>query len=158
MKRDDAVAVAGMGRAFAGALLFSMPLFMTMEIWRLGLEVDRYRIVLLLLSTAVLVVGLARELGGASEQPGWRGCLVDSGVEEAGAGWTVHFQAVNSGGHTAEAVQIEGAVLRDGRLVDRASSSITYLPPHSSRAGVLVFSTDPAGGELEVGPVGYRLP
>jgi uncharacterized membrane protein len=80
MEQDDAVAVAGMGRAFAGALLFSMPLFMTMELWRLGLAVDRYRLALLLLSTVLLVVGLARELGGASEQPGWRGCLVDSGV------------------------------------------------------------------------------
>ncbi|MGY1634643.1 TIGR02587 family membrane protein [Geodermatophilus sp. SYSU D01186] len=74
------MAVAGLGRAFAGALLFSMPLFMTMELWRLGLAVDRHRIALLLLSTVILVVGLARELGGASAQPGWRGCLVDSGV------------------------------------------------------------------------------
>ncbi len=52
----------------------------------------------------------------------------------------MYYQAVNSGGHTAEAVQM------------------AYLPPHSSRAGVLVFSTDPAGGALRVSAVGYRLP
>ena len=79
-------------------------------------------------------------------------------MEEAGAGWTVHFEAVNSGGRTAEAVRIEGAVLRDGRPVDQASSSIAYLPPHSSRVGALACSTDPADGELRVSTVGYRLP
>ncbi len=84
--------------------------------------------------------------------------VVVTGVNEAGAGWTVHFEAVNAGGQTAEAVQIGGAVLRDGHMVDQASSSIAYLPPHSSRAGALVFSTDPGSGELEVSPVGYRLP
>ncbi len=41
---------------------------------------DRYRIALLLLSGVFLLVGLARELGGASTQSGWRGCLVDAGV------------------------------------------------------------------------------
>ncbi len=47
-----------------------MPLLVTMELWCLGLAVDRYRNALLLVSTVVPVVGLARELGRASEQPG----------------------------------------------------------------------------------------
>jgi len=104
-----------------------------------------------------LLAFLAHQALGARETPPELAVVV-TGVEEAGAGWTVYFEAVNSGGHTAEAVQIEGAVLRDGHPADQASSSIAYLPPHSSRAGALVFSTDPASGELEVGPVGYRLP
>ncbi|MGY1634642.1 hypothetical protein ACI784_23320 [Geodermatophilus sp. SYSU D01186] len=104
-----------------------------------------------------LVGFLAYQALGARET-GPELAVVVTGVEETGADWTVYFQAVNSGGHTAEGVQIEGAVLRAGRPVDRASSSIAYLPAHSSRAGALVFSTDPASGELEVGPVGYRLP
>ncbi|WP_157936776.1 hypothetical protein [Geodermatophilus chilensis] len=51
-------------------------------------------------------------------------------------------------------------MLRDGHPADQASSSIAYLPPHSSRGGALVFSTDPASGELEVArsATGYRLP
>jgi putative integral membrane protein (TIGR02587 family) len=71
---------AGMGRAFAGALLFAMPLFMTMELWRAGLAVERSRLVLLLTTTVLLVVALARRLGGASDQQGWAGALVDAGV------------------------------------------------------------------------------
>ncbi len=104
-----------------------------------------------------LLAFLAYQALGARESPPELAVVI-TGVEEAGAGWTVYFEAVNSGGHTAEAVQIEGAVLRDGHPADQASSSIAYLPPHSSRAGALVFSTDPASGELEVSPVGYRLP
>ncbi len=100
---------------------------------------------------------LAYQALGARETPPELAVVVTR-VEEAGAGWTVSFQAVNSGGHTAEAVQIEGAVLRDGHPVDQASSTIAYLPPHSSRAGALVFSTDPASGDLRVSAVGYRLP
>ncbi|TQN42624.1 putative integral membrane protein (TIGR02587 family) [Blastococcus colisei] len=70
----------GMGRALAGALLFAMPVLLTMEIWRLGLSVERYRLITLLVVTVLLVVCLAGELGGAADPTGWRSAAVDGGV------------------------------------------------------------------------------
>ncbi|CCG02634.1 TIGR02587 family membrane protein [Blastococcus saxobsidens] len=71
--------VKGFGRGIGGALLFAMPLLMTMEVWRLGLAVDRYRVAALTVGTVLLVIGLARNLGG-SGRSGWRASLVDAGV------------------------------------------------------------------------------
>ncbi len=66
------------GRAVGGALLFSMPVLMTMEVWRHGLSVDRYRLAALVAGTVLLVIGLARHLG--SPDGTWRSGLVDAGV------------------------------------------------------------------------------
>ncbi len=78
-------------------------------------------------------------------------------VEQAGAGYAVHVQVRNDGGTTAEAVHISGQLTRNGRQVGQASASISYVPPASRRAAVLVFSQDPRTGELTVGPDGYKV-
>ncbi|MGY1827670.1 MULTISPECIES: TIGR02587 family membrane protein [unclassified Blastococcus] len=71
--------IKGFGRAVGGALLFAMPVLMTMEVWRLSLAVDRYRLAALAVGTVLLVIGLARHLGGSGAS-GWRPALVDAGV------------------------------------------------------------------------------
>jgi putative integral membrane protein (TIGR02587 family) len=48
-----------MGRAVAGALLFSIPLYMTMEMWWLGFSMNRWRLALFTLVTLLLLVGVA---------------------------------------------------------------------------------------------------
>ncbi|GGD89156.1 membrane protein [Tsuneonella deserti] len=52
-----------LARAFGGAVLFSLPLMMTMEMWSLGFYLDRTRFVLLLLLTLALLVPLSRVVG-----------------------------------------------------------------------------------------------
>ncbi len=49
---------------FGGALLFSFPLLMTMEMWWLGFYMDRYRLALFLTLTFVMVLGLSYFEGG----------------------------------------------------------------------------------------------
>ncbi|WP_222195446.1 TIGR02587 family membrane protein [Modestobacter italicus] len=68
------------GRAFGGALLFSLPLLMTMEVWQLGLTIPRYRLALLMVGTVLLVVFLSQHFGAGSPGVGWRGSLADAGV------------------------------------------------------------------------------
>ncbi|MCZ2824476.1 MULTISPECIES: TIGR02587 family membrane protein [unclassified Modestobacter] len=68
----------GFGRAVGGALLFALPVLMTMEVWRLSLSIDRHRLLVLTVGTVLLVVGLARRLGIAGG--GWRAASVDAGV------------------------------------------------------------------------------
>lgn len=53
----------GLARAFAGALIFSFPLLMTMEMWQLGVYMDRLQLALFVLVTAGVVFGLTRFAG-----------------------------------------------------------------------------------------------
>ena len=49
---------------FGGAILFSFPLLMTMEMWWLGFYMDRYRLALFLVLAFVTVMGLSYFEGG----------------------------------------------------------------------------------------------
>lgn len=51
--------IVGLGRAFAGALIFSLPLLMTMEMWALGHSVEPLRLALLLVLLVPLLIGLS---------------------------------------------------------------------------------------------------
>jgi len=49
----------GLARAFGGAIIFGIPLLMTMEMWSLGFSMGRGRLLLLMVFTFVLLVGLS---------------------------------------------------------------------------------------------------
>ena len=49
---------------FGGAIVFSIPLLMTMEMWWLGFYMDRFRLALFLIFAFVLVLGLSYFEGG----------------------------------------------------------------------------------------------
>lgn len=70
----------GFARAFAGAVLFAMPLLMTMELWRIAVAVERWRLALLVVATVALVVGLSRTFGALSGGVRWGAAVVDGGV------------------------------------------------------------------------------
>lgn len=50
----------GIARAFGGAIIFGLPLLMTMEMWSLGFTVHPARLVLFLIVNLVILVGLSR--------------------------------------------------------------------------------------------------
>ena len=50
----------GLARAFAGAIIFSLPLLMTMEMWSLGLSIHPLRLLLFLLANLAILVFLSR--------------------------------------------------------------------------------------------------
>ena len=53
----------GLGRVFAGAILFSLPLLMTMEMWWLGFYLERQHLVQFVIVNFLVLVGLARVSG-----------------------------------------------------------------------------------------------
>jgi putative integral membrane protein (TIGR02587 family) len=53
----------GLARAFAGALIFSLPILMTMEMWWLGFTMSEFRLALLILLTIPLLIGLSHYMG-----------------------------------------------------------------------------------------------
>ncbi len=52
-----------LARAFAGAVIFSLPLLMTMEMWSLGFSMDRVRLLQFVLVNFLVLIGLSRVSG-----------------------------------------------------------------------------------------------
>ncbi len=69
--------LSGMGRGLAGALLFALPMLMTMEMWQLGFHIDREKLLLLLVLDLPLLVILSHHIG-FEETFGWREDLRDA--------------------------------------------------------------------------------
>ncbi|MEQ8444665.1 MAG: TIGR02587 family membrane protein [Pelagibacterium sp.] len=55
---DDGKFFVGIGRAFGGALIFSLPMLMTMEMWWLGVYLEPWRIVAMLVLGFPVLLGL----------------------------------------------------------------------------------------------------
>lgn len=62
---------AGLGRAFGGALIFTFPLLMTMEMWALGVSIPPGRLIAFVLLTLPLLYGLS-DYAGFDARRGWR--------------------------------------------------------------------------------------
>jgi len=67
----------GFARAFGGAIVFSLPMLMTMEMWQLGFAIDPLRLALLLVLVVPLLVGLSHYVG-FEETFGWQDDVVDA--------------------------------------------------------------------------------
>ncbi len=53
----------GLARALAGAIIFSFPVLMTMEMWSLGFAIETYRLVIFMSLAIPLLVGLSYFIG-----------------------------------------------------------------------------------------------
>lgn len=69
-----------LGRAFGGALLFSLPLLMTMEMWWFGFSLHPARLALFLLTAVPMLVGLAYYAGFSHRHHGLAHALLDTFV------------------------------------------------------------------------------
>ncbi|RZJ26675.1 MAG: TIGR02587 family membrane protein [Brevundimonas sp.] len=74
IRQGGAGYVSDLGRAFGGALLFSIPLLMTMEMWLQGVAMERWRLLAFILAGLPLLYGLAHYAGFSAR----RGFLNDS--------------------------------------------------------------------------------
>jgi putative integral membrane protein (TIGR02587 family) len=69
----------GLARAFAGALIFSIAMLMTMEMWSLGFSMPPLRLALFTLLSLLLFVRLAHDQG-FEESLTWRAAIIDAFV------------------------------------------------------------------------------
>ncbi len=69
--------IVGLARGAAGALLFGVPMLMTMELWQMGFYIDRSRLLLLLLVNIPLLILLARRIG-FEKTTGWLQAMRDA--------------------------------------------------------------------------------
>jgi putative integral membrane protein (TIGR02587 family) len=72
----------GIGRGFGGAILFSLPLLMTMEMWQLGLYIEPGRLLALTLFGLPLLIALSH-YSGFEETARWRDDVRDGIVAYA---------------------------------------------------------------------------
>lgn len=72
-------AIRDFARAGGGALIFSLPMMMTMELWWLGFYLDRFRLLVLLLATLPLLVFLSRYIGFERTR-GWLDDIADTAI------------------------------------------------------------------------------
>jgi len=74
--------ITGIARGSGGALIFALPMLMTMEMWSLGFYIDRLRLALLLTLNIPLLIFLSH-YAGFEETFDWREDLRDAAVAYA---------------------------------------------------------------------------
>ena len=125
----------GLGRAFAGALLFSLPMLMTMELWRHGAAMDRWRLLQLFVLAAPLLVGMAHRLGFEATF-GWRDDLRDA------------FIALGIGCLTSAAILVAFNVLSPGMSLDEIVGKVA-IQSVPAAMGALLGRSQLGGDENE---------
>lgn len=81
-----------------------------------------------------------------------------SNVERVGDHFVAHVRVDNDGNQTARGVNVSGELSANGKTLQQASTTISYLPPTSFRKGALLFTKDPRQLKLTVRVAGYELP
>ncbi len=79
---DGSRFATGLSRGCAGALIFALPMFMTMEMWELGFYMDRGRLLLLLLLNIPLLIVLSNNVGFEATHT-WRDAIRDAAIAYA---------------------------------------------------------------------------
>ena len=80
--RGNQAFATGLARAFGGAIIFTLPMLMTMEMWELGYTIDPLRFALLLVLVVPLLVGLSHYVG-FEDTFDWKDDVVDAFVAYA---------------------------------------------------------------------------
>jgi len=75
-RESDRRFLVGLARAFGGAVLFSLPLLMTMEMWWLGFYLDRMKLLIFMVAMVPVLVALDY-YSGFEETASWREDLED---------------------------------------------------------------------------------
>ncbi|MEG4515908.1 MULTISPECIES: TIGR02588 family protein [unclassified Microcoleus] len=70
----------------------------------------------------------------------------------------VPFAVTNTGGETAESVQIIAELRVNGEVVESGDQQIDFLSSGETQEGAFIFSRNPSQGELIVRSSSYKLP
>lgn len=79
-------------------------------------------------------------------------------IEQSGSAYLVEFRVHNDGDESAANVTIEAQLSDGGAPLETYTTTLDYVPAHSTRAGAALFQRDPAQFELEVHPAAYQNP
>jgi uncharacterized protein (TIGR02588 family) len=79
-------------------------------------------------------------------------------IREIDGQFYVPFEVVNTGGDTAESVQIMAELQIDGKVAETGEQQIDFLSRGEKEEGAFVFSHNPNQGQLTIRVASYKLP
>ena len=79
-------------------------------------------------------------------------------VRQINQQYYVPFTVVNSGGETANSVEVVAQLASDSTTVETGKQQIDFLSRKEERSGEFIFSRDPRQGELSVRVASYQQP
>ncbi|WP_414752090.1 TIGR02588 family protein [Anabaena sp. CCY 9910] len=79
-------------------------------------------------------------------------------MREVNGQFYVPFEIVNTGGETAESVQIIAELQIAGEVVETGEQQIDFLSDGEKEEGTFIFSQNPRQGKLIVRVASYKLP
>lgn len=103
------------------------------------------------------IVFLVYEGIHGDERPGQVSAQMTT-VVAAGDMYVVTFELHNGGTQTLSNVAVSATLTQGERELERAATTIDYLPGHSTQAGGFYFKNDPRKHTLEIRPEGYQEP
>jgi uncharacterized protein (TIGR02588 family) len=79
-------------------------------------------------------------------------------IREIDGKFYVPFEIVNTGGETAESVQIIAELQLADKVVETGEQQIDFLSDGEKEEGAFIFSQNPRHGQLTVRVASYKLP
>jgi uncharacterized protein (TIGR02588 family) len=79
-------------------------------------------------------------------------------IREVNGQFYVPFEVVNTGGETAESIQIMAELRINDEVEETGDMQIDFLSSGEREKGAFIFSRDPRQGQLTIRVAGYKLP
>lgn len=79
-------------------------------------------------------------------------------IREVNGQFYVPFEIINTGGETAESVQIMAELKINNQVIETGEQQIDFLSRSEKEEGAFVFSSDPRKGQLTLRVASYKSP
>jgi uncharacterized protein (TIGR02588 family) len=79
-------------------------------------------------------------------------------IRQAQGQYQVQFQVTNTGGKTAESVQIIAELRTNGEVTETGEQQIDFLSSGETEEGAFIFTRNPRPGELSIRVASYKVP
>jgi uncharacterized protein (TIGR02588 family) len=109
-----------------------------------------------LIVAGVLALLVNQALATGDEPP--EVLVVTAEPQRTGAGYLVPVQAINRGAATVENAEIEVSLEEGGRVVEKGTFMVAFLPRRSKRNGWVQFERDPRCCRIRARAVGFEKP
>ena len=82
----------------------------------------------------------------------------ESKIREISQQYYVPFTVSNSGGETAESVEVTASLWLNNKLAETGRQEIDFLSRQEKRSGEFIFTRNPQQGKLIIRVASYKLP
>jgi uncharacterized protein (TIGR02588 family) len=79
-------------------------------------------------------------------------------IREADGQFYVPFEVVNTGGETAESIQIIAELQINGKVEETGDMQVDFLSSGEKEKGAFIFSKNPSQGQLKIRVSSYKSP